>query len=545
MVERRLVVVRRVVGLCLVVLLATGTVPTEVVAVPAQAPVPVSIFGKVTADGVAVPNAPVTLRNDAGAQWAATTNALGNYRFANLADGRYLVEATAPGYASGFGSDTSVPTPEDVVTIAGTGLRRDVRLARLGQVSGRLSTADGVLPAYPRVVIGVLAPPLDVLWGGAASTPYLQSLYLSPDGRFHFDGVAPGSFVLLAEAPSDPRGFAIEFWNDAHTQADATPITVTSGVTSGPYEMVLDVGGSVSGRVPDGRGMPLASAPVSVVDEQGSAWYTAQTDAMGRYTIPRVHPGRWRVSAAAGPFFPSDWYRTDPAATTGTRFDLGIGEIRSGVDIVLGPTTVLEATFLDADGVPLPDPLQTSWVVACQAPQHVDRSTGMCPNDSQPPYSWGGVTPGGAFWALGLPSGRYNVSAFGVERPPSTEMTVSLRSGAIVACTFRLGGQVSCAPKRQTRPDPPTAVQVTGNAGRVEVTWTDASYNEYAFAVDRRIWQPATRTWGPVSTVAYTSANAPYAVDTPGVGRIQYRVRAINHAGQSASAYTTVVLAAP
>ena len=68
--------------------------------VPAQAQFSSSVQGTVTdSSGAAVPNVPVTLTNpETNAQFHATTNGAGGYRFSSLAPGSYKIKVEATGF---------------------------------------------------------------------------------------------------------------------------------------------------------------------------------------------------------------------------------------------------------------------------------------------------------------------------------------------------------------------------------------------------------------------------------------------------------------
>ncbi|MCP3138071.1 carboxypeptidase-like regulatory domain-containing protein [Pyxidicoccus sp. QH1ED-7-1] len=99
-------------------------------------------------------------------------------------------------------------------------------------------------------------------------------------GRVHFGGLVPGSYIVQARAPGHITSapLPVEAWTE-----DAAPIT-----------LVLREGLTLSGRVRDDRGMPVNEAEVGVLEE-GTAVSSARTDAEGRFTLSGLVPGRLRL----------------------------------------------------------------------------------------------------------------------------------------------------------------------------------------------------------------------------------------------------------
>ncbi|HEX2839539.1 MAG TPA: fibronectin type III domain-containing protein [Phycisphaerales bacterium] len=92
----------------------------------------------------------------------------------------------------------------------------------------------------------------------------------------------------------------------------------------------------------------------------------------------------------------------------------------------------------------------------------------------------------------------------------------------------------------ETMPSPPLDFSATdaGDQTRVMLRWTDASFNEQGFRVERSTWNDGQ--WQPVSPLLL-SANSSTTIDAPGLGRHRYRIQSFNSGGDSAPTDWAVV----
>ncbi|MFN0112829.1 MAG: collagen binding domain-containing protein [Blastocatellia bacterium] len=119
-------------------------------------------------------------------------------------------------------------------------------------------------------------------------------------GRFRFDGVKAGRYVLGAVAP----GYASP--NENMYGAQGKTITVADGETLDTVEIPLRFGAVITGRVTDARGNPIVGEGVEVsrLNEQGKPeriWLGPNgdfrmTDDRGIYRIYGLSEGRYQVS---------------------------------------------------------------------------------------------------------------------------------------------------------------------------------------------------------------------------------------------------------
>ncbi|WP_375772162.1 carboxypeptidase-like regulatory domain-containing protein [Archangium gephyra] len=99
-------------------------------------------------------------------------------------------------------------------------------------------------------------------------------------GGVHFGGLVPGRYLAKARAPgylaSEP--VPVEAWDE---EAVPVPLVLREGLT-------------LSGRVRDARGGPVAEADVVLMGNATSGGRT-RTDGQGRFTLPGLVPGRVRL----------------------------------------------------------------------------------------------------------------------------------------------------------------------------------------------------------------------------------------------------------
>lgn len=92
----------------------------------------------------------------------------------------------------------------------------------------------------------------------------------------------------------------------------------------------------------------------------------------------------------------------------------------------------------------------------------------------------------------------------------------------------------------ETAPGAPSNASASdvGNQQDVTLSWTDNSFNETAFRVERTVW--ASNNWGSPTTMM-VEANDTAFEDSPGLGRFRYRVQALNDGGESGWSEPTIV----
>ncbi|HVK38162.1 MAG TPA: carboxypeptidase regulatory-like domain-containing protein [Candidatus Kapabacteria bacterium] len=224
-------------------------------------------------------------------------------------------------------------------------------------------------------------------------------------GDFVISGLFSGDYVLQASAP----GFLSEFYDDARTFESATTVSVSEPGTTSGVIFSLSAGATISGRIVDGDGNPLAGASISAMQNGGrdgdSAFPSpgtgfAVSDENGDYVISGLDSGAYIVSAAFwGTWLGVQEYYddvTDPEQATPVRAVLG--QTTSGIDFDLEIPSfdgVLRGVVLDTAGRPIEGAFVMLVSTLDVFPVRMGVSTGA----------------DGSYVIEGLPDGAYEVSA--------------------------------------------------------------------------------------------------------------------------------------
>src|SRR5437867_11918755 len=130
---------------------------------------------------------------------------------------------------------------------------------------------------------------------------HLYSATTSPDGKFVFNNVAPGSYRLIATRSG---GYVPAEYGQRSPTGEGIPFGLAAGQKMTGVQLAMAPTGSISGRVYDRDGEPVGNAQVQAlrsIYRDGRKTLTivqsVQTDDRGEYRLFWLAPGRYYVSA--------------------------------------------------------------------------------------------------------------------------------------------------------------------------------------------------------------------------------------------------------
>lgn len=203
-------------------------------------------------------------------------------------DGRYSVDGLVPGTETWIYFDDPQQlrfVSQVVVVDVATTPTRDVVLQRGGVISGRVTdfTGEGL-----NASVQVSGP-----------NQYSGLTAGSPAAGTYSIVVAPGTHTVRFSYPD----YLPEYYDDAASFTDATPVTVLVGQKVTGIDAVLSRGGSVTGVVVDAVGNPIPAYTVRVGEVQAdgvasASWWDTFTATDGTYRVDGLRPGTpYRVLA--------------------------------------------------------------------------------------------------------------------------------------------------------------------------------------------------------------------------------------------------------
>lgn len=288
----------------------------------------------VTEDGTGTPisNVMFDLERVDGATFSATTSETspGVYAVTDLAPGDYYVRTIQIDntHVTEWYNDEPVwnQSSATAVTVTNGGnLPLSVGLAPAGALFGKTEDQDTMT-----IVPGEVVAAYDAAGNELATTTG------DGGGAWMLEGLPAGDVYLAFWHPTGV--YKGEYWQDATSLADATPVSVEAGNELYVGTVKLELVSSISGFVSEaGTGFSVFDIAVIVYDESGTWLGSANTNGFGQYQVFDLPPGNVKIQFldATNEFFNTEWYDDQPDLASATVVTLAGGVDTPNIDAVL------------------------------------------------------------------------------------------------------------------------------------------------------------------------------------------------------------------
>lgn len=230
------------------------------------------------------------------------TDSQGGFRFIGVAPGKYKVSVTLPeGYGPLFDFDRNVKDVE--VSSQGCSAEADFSAQIDGRISGRVFDDKGQ-PVNEQLQVSITTPESA---GKAVALVESRSAYTDKNGRYEFDGLTPGRYVLgvsIANVPYKTTPFPRTYYPNGKDLSEARIIDLAKGQKLINFDFHLPprlADYIIEGIALLADGKPAAGADVNLYDSEdpNSSLFgvDVKADEEGRFTVKGYKGRRYFVHA--------------------------------------------------------------------------------------------------------------------------------------------------------------------------------------------------------------------------------------------------------
>lgn len=273
---------------------------------------------------------------DSNQQYVANayTDASGNYTTPGLPSGTYRITfADTSGYLGEWYTNKDSFATADPLNVVAPTLQTGINavLAKGGAISGRVTNAGGT--------------PLSNVFVSASGANGGGYDYTDASGNYTIDGLRSGSYKVRAA----PLSASTNLVGSTRT------VNVTAPATTSGVDLTMTPGGTITGRVTDGSGMPLNGITVFIRNEDGSYQNYVYTDGSGVYTATGLPTGAYRVFFRPDAYIP-EAYNDKPDFSQADPINVVAPNTVSGIDATLAKGGAVSGVVTDATtGLPIKD----------------------------------------------------------------------------------------------------------------------------------------------------------------------------------------------
>ena len=286
------------------------------------------ISGKVTdaSTKAAVSSIEVCASTSGSVLRCAITNASGEYTISGLTSGSYTVEF-APPFVNGanyitqyYDGKSKLSEASPVSVTAGiTTPNINAALQPGGQISGTVTDAS-----TKAAVSGI------EVCASTSEFVFVRCVTTNASGEYTIAGLSTGEYKI--EFASGSSSYITQYYNGKSTFAEASPVSVTAGVTTPNINAALQPGGQISGKVTDASTKAAVSGIEVCASTSEFVFVScATTSASGEYAIPGLSTGEYKVEFSP-PFENSSFnYLTQYYNGKSTFAEAGVVSVTAGI----------------------------------------------------------------------------------------------------------------------------------------------------------------------------------------------------------------------
>jgi hypothetical protein len=295
----------------------------------------------------------------AGGQFlrSSTTDGLGNFVLAGLADGTYYLRTqNSLGYIDKLYNDITCSTCNP---LTGTG----VKVLGANSVAGIsfVLPVGGFIAGTITNGTGTPIENVSVSVFSAAGGPPVASGFTNANGVYKTGGVPTGSYFVKT---NNSKGFIDQLYQGKNCSVcnptTGTPVGVTVGQGTSGIDFALTPGGRISGTITSSENsQPLPGVNVSFFNASGQQVGNAQTDGTGKFlTFGGLPTGTYYAKTNNSQGLVDKIYNNilcaACSAATGTPISVTVGAETTGVDFALAAGARIGGTITDSSsGAPV------------------------------------------------------------------------------------------------------------------------------------------------------------------------------------------------
>jgi hypothetical protein len=295
--------------------------------------------------GVGIRNVWVHVHNaDGYGLFGTSTDQDGRYALSSLATGNYKIRFNgSSGYLNECYNNKATLDISDLIPVIAPNMTSgiDAVLEPGGSISGTVKNSQGTGIANA----GIQIYDLNGMWASGAGT--------NQSGGYTANGLAAGSYKVFFSPPAD-SGYSSEWYDNKANRDSASSVSVTvPNITSG-IDAVLELGGSIAGKVKNGAGVGIGNAQVQVYDaadtDMNTPRSTATTNQSGTYTLKGLPTGSYKVFFSGIGYY-SEWYNDKTSQGAANPVSVTAPNTTSGINAVLAQSGSISGTIKNGAGV--------------------------------------------------------------------------------------------------------------------------------------------------------------------------------------------------